>query len=400
MSACGQPGRAARRAQAFRPADAPRTEAILLVHLPRHQPHDARIVPGPAQRAAHEGGAAVGAGRRHLRAHADLGVAAGVQGALLRDLARESRPLAAAPRARRAANMRPSSPSHRPAADGPPADRSGGPCVPRCSGPPLSPPMPRTRGRGAPVGSRSRRRRAGYDDYRGADSSHVYPVPVPYVLYNGTFLKTDRDGVRARSSIRTGSKLKLSFNATTPVSNDRTRSGMPRAQTHRGGGRLAGFSSVAERAMRASNWICGCRCARRSRSKRRRRRSAGRSRPVRAGFRRSTSDTDGWKLGCSPARCSPTAATILISIRSQPQYATAIAPGYQASGGYAGTRTSHRAVEALPQVLGGRLHALRYAWRAPHSRTARWSSAISYWTAGSALPGPSRTSSQRVEVSD
>ena len=25
----------------------------------------------------------------------------------------------------------------------------------------------------------------GYDDYRGANSSHVYPVPVPYVLYNG-----------------------------------------------------------------------------------------------------------------------------------------------------------------------------------------------------------------------
>jgi len=44
----------------------------------------------------------------------------------------------------------------------------------------------------------------GYDDYRGANSSHVYPVPVPYVLYNGTFLKTDRDGVHARLFNQTG----------------------------------------------------------------------------------------------------------------------------------------------------------------------------------------------------
>jgi len=55
----------------------------------------------------------------------------------------------------------------------------------------------------------------GYDDYRGADSSHVYPVPVPYVLYNGTFLKTDRDGAHARLFDQDWVQLKLSFNATT-----------------------------------------------------------------------------------------------------------------------------------------------------------------------------------------
>jgi hypothetical protein len=37
----------------------------------------------------------------------------------------------------------------------------------------------------------------GYNDYRGANSSHAYPVPVPYFLYNGPVLKTDRDGVHA-----------------------------------------------------------------------------------------------------------------------------------------------------------------------------------------------------------
>ena len=64
----------------------------------------------------------------------------------------------------------------------------------------------------------------GYDDYRGANSSHAYPVPVPYVLYNGTFLKTDRDGVHARLFNQDWVELKMSFNATTPVDNDRTRS--------------------------------------------------------------------------------------------------------------------------------------------------------------------------------
>ena len=43
----------------------------------------------------------------------------------------------------------------------------------------------------------------------------------------------------------------------------------------------------------------------------------------------------------------------------QVQYATPSRPEYQASGGYAGTEFLHRAVETLPQILGGRLHALR-----------------------------------------
>ncbi len=29
----------------------------------------------------------------------------------------------------------------------------------------------------------------GYNDYRGAESSHVFPVPVPYLVYNGPFDK-------------------------------------------------------------------------------------------------------------------------------------------------------------------------------------------------------------------
>ena len=35
-----------------------------------------------------------------------------------------------------------------------------------------------------------------FEDYRGSDTTHAYPLPVPYIVYNGKFLKADRDGVR------------------------------------------------------------------------------------------------------------------------------------------------------------------------------------------------------------
>ena len=60
--------------------------------------------------------------------------------------------------------------------------------------------------------------------------AHVYPLPVPYVVYNGKFLKADRDGVRGTLFNQDWVELNLSFNATTPVRNDRERSGMPDLQ--------------------------------------------------------------------------------------------------------------------------------------------------------------------------
>lgn len=35
-----------------------------------------------------------------------------------------------------------------------------------------------------------------FEDYRGSDTTHAYPIPVPYLVYNGTFPKADREGVR------------------------------------------------------------------------------------------------------------------------------------------------------------------------------------------------------------
>jgi outer membrane scaffolding protein for murein synthesis (MipA/OmpV family) len=66
-----------------------------------------------------------------------------------------------------------------------------------------------------------------FQDYRGADSTHVYPVPVPYFVYNGKFFKADHDGVRGRLFNRDDIELNLSVNATTPVRSNRARNGMP-----------------------------------------------------------------------------------------------------------------------------------------------------------------------------
>jgi MipA family protein len=66
-----------------------------------------------------------------------------------------------------------------------------------------------------------------FEDYRGSDTVHAYPLPVPYVVYNGKFLKADRDGVRGTLFNQDALEINLSFNLTTPVRNDAERSGMP-----------------------------------------------------------------------------------------------------------------------------------------------------------------------------
>ena len=66
-----------------------------------------------------------------------------------------------------------------------------------------------------------------FEDYRGSGSSHIYPLPIPTLWYYGKFLKADRDGVRGTLFNQDRVEVNLSGNATTPVRNDRERSGMP-----------------------------------------------------------------------------------------------------------------------------------------------------------------------------
>ncbi len=66
-----------------------------------------------------------------------------------------------------------------------------------------------------------------FEDYRGSNITHAYPLPVPYLLYNGEFLKADRDGVRGMLFDQQWMELNLSGNLTTPVRNNSERSAMP-----------------------------------------------------------------------------------------------------------------------------------------------------------------------------
>ena len=66
-----------------------------------------------------------------------------------------------------------------------------------------------------------------FNDYRGASTTHVYPVPLPYFVYRGKFIESDHTGLRGRLFDEDRIELHLSVNGTTPVKNDSARAGMP-----------------------------------------------------------------------------------------------------------------------------------------------------------------------------
>ena len=66
-------------------------------------------------------------------------------------------------------------------------------------------------------------------DYRGADQGHTYALPLPYVVYRGTWLKADREGARALLVNTERIKVDVSLAASTPTrsSDNSARAGMP-----------------------------------------------------------------------------------------------------------------------------------------------------------------------------
>jgi outer membrane protein len=69
-----------------------------------------------------------------------------------------------------------------------------------------------------------------FNDYRGADSSHLYVLPVPYFIYRGKLLQADRDGLHSIFLDLPRIDFNFSIYATTPVRNDSARAGMPNLQ--------------------------------------------------------------------------------------------------------------------------------------------------------------------------
>jgi outer membrane scaffolding protein for murein synthesis (MipA/OmpV family) len=68
-----------------------------------------------------------------------------------------------------------------------------------------------------------------FPDYRGSDEMRAYPIPMPYFVYRGEFLKADREGMRGQLFDREYAELSISLNATIPVQSEdnEARAGMP-----------------------------------------------------------------------------------------------------------------------------------------------------------------------------
>jgi outer membrane protein len=239
-----------------------------------------------------------------------------------------------------------------------------------------------------------------FEDYRGADTGHVYPLPVPYFTYRGRFLRADRDGVRGLLLDRDFAELNLSVNATTPVRSGDTlaRRGMPnlRPTVEIGPSLDWHLWRSADRHLRLDLGL-----------------------PVRTAItveatphsigwffapRLNLDVLDvgghaGWNLGVLAGPQYANRRYDQYFYEVAPQYATAGRPAYQARGGYAGMQSLLALSKRYPGYWVGffaRYDALRGASFAD-SPLVR---SNGYWLGGVAIAWMIGQSSQRVDVRD
>jgi outer membrane protein len=237
-----------------------------------------------------------------------------------------------------------------------------------------------------------------FEDYRGSDTVHAYPVPLPYVVYNGKFLKADRDGVRGTLFNQDNLEINLSFNLTTPVRNDRERSGMPDLKStvelgpsfdiHLFRSDDAKIKFDLRMPLRAAATVGGS--------------------PQIIGwtftprFNLDIADPFGferWNLGLllGPLFADRRYNQYFYSVDSQ--YATPLRPQFQASGGYAGTQTIAALSKRFPKFWVGaymRYDTLAGAAFIDSPLVQR----KSYWSGGFGFAWMLRQSSRMVEVPD
>jgi MipA family protein len=191
-----------------------------------------------------------------------------------------------------------------------------------------------------------------FDDYRGSDTAHGYPLPLPYVLYNGKFLKANRDGIRGTLFNQDRLELNLSFDATTPVRSDRERSGMPDLKStvelgpsldlhlmRSADARIKLDLRMPVRAaltVEASPKIIGWTFT-----------------PRLALDIRSPLGFDGWNLGLLSGPLFADRRYHAYFYTVAPQYETASRPAYEASGGYAGTQFISALSKRFPKFWVG-----------------------------------------------
>jgi MipA family protein len=240
----------------------------------------------------------------------------------------------------------------------------------------------------------------GFSDYRGSDTAHVYPLPIPYFVYRGEIFKADRDGVRGLLFNEKYAQLNISLNATTPVSSRSSgvRRGMPDLKPTvevgpsldlhlwRSGDQRLKFdfrlplraAFTIESSPRAIGWMFSPR------------------------FALDVADAagqPGWNLGllAGPLFADRKYHDYFYSVA--PQFATAQRPSYSARGGFAGSE----ALVALSKRFPG-------YWVGAYARYDSLSGAVfaasplvrsnSYWSAGIGIAWMIGKSSRLVDAED
>jgi outer membrane protein len=237
-----------------------------------------------------------------------------------------------------------------------------------------------------------------FEDYRGSDTLHVLPLPVPYVVYNGKFLKADRSGVRGTLFNQDRVELNLSVNATTPVRSDRERNGMPDLRStvelgpsldlHLLHSDDARFKVDLRMPLRAALTV--------------------EARPRMIGwtftprFNLDVADPlgfAGWNLGLLTGPLFAERRYHEYFYTVAPQYATAARPAYQAVGGYAGAQAITSLSKRFPRFWVGaymRYDTLAGAAFIDSPLVQR----RSYWSAGCGISWMIHRSSTMVAVPD
>jgi len=237
-----------------------------------------------------------------------------------------------------------------------------------------------------------------FNDYRGAATTHVYPVPVPYLIYRGKFLKSDRDGLRGLFLNQDRVELSLSVNATAPVRNDSARHGMPdlRSTVEIGPQLNVHLWRSADRRMKLDLRL-----------------------PVRAALTLQAAPhyvgvfiephlaldlaqfqgDDGWKLGllAGPLFADRRYDDYFYTVA--PQFAAADRPTYTAHGGYAGSEALASLTRRYPSFWVGAY--LRHDWLEGASfENSPLVKRDSYWSAGVGFAWLIRQSERLVESDD
>lgn len=237
-----------------------------------------------------------------------------------------------------------------------------------------------------------------FESYRGSDTTHALPLPIPYVIYNGEFFKADRDGIRGTLFNQDRFEINLSFGLTTPVRNDPIRSGMPDLRStvesgpsfdlhlYRSSDAKLKFdlrlplraAATVEFSPHFVGWTFTPRL------------NLDIEDPL--GF-------NGWRLGLltGPLFANRRYHDYFYSVA--PQYATATRPPFQAEGGYAGTQMLAALSKRYPKF-----------WMGAYMRYDTLAGAVfldsplvqrqSYWTAGFGFAWIIRQSSQLVQAPD